>query len=399
MKETLHLIQWMKDHPEQVEKPQAQRGRRSIESDPKSYPTDKSFTKLCDLQPETIVHVRCRLREPKEKKEEKTGVVDRLATTFGAYRRDVEMTDDTLGEAQAVRLCLWDQQAHKKHSESLLAHDGPFEILNLIIALDDATKSLLAHSSSMTQFVRCRTSHPSILSKIQTGISEKKGVICKSIETSQMRPDSGNKYGELIVLEDVRVERVDFGQPLGSTSRVRPPFTPLLVESYCRFCQETLPRFNAKVIPNLYMSCPKRQCRIQKKNRKRTTSILTFDEIDSSATEEHDKACLWRYRAVTMRLQGLHDNKLQVFNVTAQDPVIQHVAGNINASLLIDTRSSIPNCLDAKWRVASCLNAIVHPNSRFQATVQMVIGDDSTQNSPTAATVTACTLLSLHAAF
>nr|CCA14140.1 nucleoside diphosphate kinase putative [Albugo laibachii Nc14] len=369
----------MKEHPEQVEKPRAC-GRGSTNSDLNAHSADVSFTKLCDLQPETIVNVRCRLREPKEKEDRIIGTLNGLETNFGAYRRHVEMTDGTLGESQAVTLCLWDQQAHKKHIESLLDHDGTFEILNLIITLDGNAKFLLANSSSATLFVKWTTSNSLKLPENapQPVISEEKVALCKSIDSSAMCPK--NKSGNIFFLEDVRVERVDFGKPLGSPSCVRPPFTPLLIECCCRFCEETLPRFNANVIPILYMSCPKRQCKIKRSKRKQTTLIRTIDEIDSSTDEV--KACFWRYRAITMRLRAIREIKPHLYTVTAQDPVIQNLAGNIKASLLVDSETFLSNDFDAKWRVASCLNSIVRSNSRFQAALQMVTEDDSTQFSP-----------------
>lgn len=367
LKDLYPMIEWYKQHRREFflvmsDRESSNSGGGGSQSHDSGSSVSSSVTvqrtKVRDLRENMVANVLCRVRELKPA--ESAAMDAHLVHQTYNPQRVVEATDfdgvllhelvmqDNPKDWMVVNL--WDQHAETKFVTRLLAHPGLVEIRGVVVSLNALSNRLLANTTPQTQI--CFIDTISVMADRDVQDIEKSfGNESRAARQSTVRTSLDELENQcsdgLVLVDNLRIERILLGKHFGSSSRVQPQFTQLLVESYCSVCSDVLPEVEPNVIPPQYGPCRKR-CRAPKGKKER----------------------LWRYRRFQIVLCDARNQRMQL---EVENNALLELLGNIKAEMLIHAHiggNSPP--FNAKSAVAALLNALVSDGAQtFRAEIRV----------------------------
>lgn len=356
------MIEWFKQRRNQLLFTQdgASQGGRDPSTTASSC---RTRTKIRDLREHMVADVLCKVRERKSSASEPPPPRGRRAgdaTDFdGVLLREVVLLDSPRDWIVAN---LWDQHAEAKFVARLLAHPGVVELRGVVVSLDAESNQLLANTTPQTQFafIDSTTTSDGDVRAVEKSFGRdlkaaRRSPVLATFEELESQASAASDG--LLVVDTVRIERIQFEKHLGSSSRVLPQFVHRFVECYCSVCDDALPELNVDATPPVYGQCTKR-CRVR----------------------SGKKELLWRYSRLQMVLRDTHEQRLEV---EVESNALLELVGSISASMVIRPVDVDGTALsfDVRSAVASLLNTLVDDSEQtFRAEVRCIRGASQTSN-------------------
>lgn len=314
--------------------------------------------KIKDLRENMVANVACRIRERTPAERSRADHEQPAAATGsdmlgGVLLRELVMQDDAKESSMLVNL--WDQHAETKFVARLLNYSGIVELQGVVISFNGIENRLLANTTPQTSFrfldVAQDSDAAAVQRKLKSGIhvstttGSSTSAAAEAMSTAQAFVSVEELEGSAAsqgpcVLDGVRVEQVLFDQVVGTAESILPESTPLLVERFCGYCDETLPVQSLGDVPPSYGECRNQQ-------------------DHPPPNKQANRRGLWRYRPFLIILRDTRHKRLQL---RVENQACVELVANIPAQKLMypfDDATGQPLPFNVRSTVAAMLTALV----------------------------------------